>query len=125
MPNCRAALGVTEATLRRQFKAQLGIPIHTFVLQKKMALAGDLLRNSTLPSKRLPNNWDTRISIFSTGSIGCIYFDNEQRQTHTKRMDVTACLLPMGPIIATMVGEERGYIDEPPIKCGRPESAVQ
>jgi len=44
-----AELGVTETTLRRQFKTHLGVPLHTYVLQKKMALAGDLLRTSTLP----------------------------------------------------------------------------
>jgi AraC-like DNA-binding protein len=48
-----AAHGVTEATLRRQFKAHLGVPLHTYVLQKKLALASDLLRTSTLPIKTI------------------------------------------------------------------------
>ena len=46
-PQLADDFSLTELTLRRQFKAHLGVPIHTYVLRKKMALAGDLLRNST------------------------------------------------------------------------------
>jgi AraC-like DNA-binding protein len=48
-----AEFGLSEATLRRQFKRHLGTPLHTYVLHKRLALACDLLRHSTLPIKEI------------------------------------------------------------------------
>lgn len=46
---------MTEHNLRRSFKTQSGVPIHTYVLLKKMSLACDLLRNSTMSIKEIAN----------------------------------------------------------------------
>lgn len=48
-----AEFNMTEHSLRRYFKAQLGVPIHTYVLMKKMAMASDLLRNSNMSIKEI------------------------------------------------------------------------
>ncbi len=48
-----ATYHISESTLRRQFKEHLGMPIHTYLLQQRIAKARELLASSRLPLKEI------------------------------------------------------------------------